>query len=72
MDLKWNEIGVKGGERIVEAIQNNTKIKNIELTCNKLPEEMLQEIHRYLSTTIRQNLIKIIFNSKKKNWNKMF
>ena len=41
LDLKWNEIGIKGGEYIIEAIQLNTKLKNLDLSCNKVPEEMV-------------------------------
>lgn len=53
LDLKWNEIGVKGAEMILEGLEKNTTIKSIDISCNKVPEEMISEVNRILNRNRR-------------------
>jgi hypothetical protein len=56
LDLKWNEIGAKGAEMIIEGLEKNTSIKNLDLSCNKIPEEMIAEVNRILNRNRSVNL----------------
>lgn len=42
--MKWNEIGEKGAQFIWEALHYNRTLKYLDISCNKVPEGLAQQI----------------------------
>lgn len=49
LDLRWNDLGTEGGRVILQALQSAPRtIERIELSGNKIPDEILQAIEGML------------------------
>lgn len=48
IDLRWNELGLAGGRKILSSLQKPHFIKTLELSGNKIPEDILISINRAL------------------------
>ncbi|OMJ74853.1 hypothetical protein SteCoe_26106 [Stentor coeruleus] len=48
IDLRWNDLGIIGGRKILSSLQKPHFIKNLELSGNKIPEEILISINQLL------------------------
>lgn len=38
---------------LLEGLERNTLLKNLDISCNKVPEEMIAEVNRILSRNRR-------------------
>lgn len=50
MDLRWNEIGASGARSFIFSLSKAHTVNKIELSGNKIPEDLLQQIEKLLKT----------------------
>ena len=48
IDLRWNELGNKGGKFLLEAIKDNESIVNLEINGNNISDNIRDEIFKIL------------------------
>lgn len=61
IDLRWNEIGAAGAERILQVLPKCLSLKAIEVSGNKIPEEMLVEFDNEMGSRGALNESKMSF-----------
>ena len=49
LDLRWNELGANSAKALISALQANTKLTQLDLAGNKLPEDTLALVEGILS-----------------------
>ncbi|KRX05085.1 hypothetical protein PPERSA_06719 [Pseudocohnilembus persalinus] len=57
LDLKWNNLGTQGGQKINKMLDNNKKILYIDLNGNNIPDEILDDIDEKLKVNLKSNNI---------------
>ncbi|CAG9319021.1 unnamed protein product [Blepharisma stoltei] len=48
LDLRWNELSATGGRILAEALKKPHTISTVEISGNKIPDEVCQEIEQFL------------------------
>ena len=48
VDLRWNNIGIIGGNSLLDLLKTNTTLSKIDLQGNHVPKEIIKAIGNHL------------------------
>ena len=57
INLKWNELGIRGARILIEALKKNSNIIEFDISCNRVTQNIIQEVDNILRgfTEINKN-----------------
>lgn len=56
LDLRWNELGSQGAMSILSALQGRHYVRNIEISGNRVPDELLSQFEELAQSTPTSSL----------------
>lgn len=55
LDLKWNELGTKGGMTLKRALDGNDTLIYLDVNGNNIPEDVFDDIEEKIKMNYRKN-----------------
>ncbi len=61
IDLRWNNIGLVGSRALLASCQSNSTLSELHLVGNNIPDDIMENISKYLFVCTSSNTNDVIF-----------